>query len=69
MIKRTYHVYTIGINRETNRHVVSNSFTLSCTSWRARSATDLAQAAENHSAESPAFEDLEIMVTSLTRLS
>ena len=69
MIKRTYHVYTIGINRETNRHVVSNSFTMDVRSWRARSATYLMQAAENHSAESSAFEDLEIMVTSLTRLS
>lgn len=69
MIKRTYHVYTIGINRETNRHVVSNSFTMDVRSWRARSAAHLVQAAENHSAESSAFEDLEIMVTSLTRLS
>lgn len=69
MIKRTYHAYIIGISRETNRHVVSNSFTMDVRSWRARSATDLMQAAENHSAESSAFEDLEIMVTSLTRLS
>lgn len=69
MIKRTYHVYTIGITRETRRHAASNSFTIDVRSWRARSATYLMHAAENHSAEYPAFEDLEIMVTSLTRLS